>query len=164
MSAIVLLDTSIYLNVLDVPGYNQNREAVLAQFAVMIGTPEGEMDTLLLPLGTVWETGNHIARLPDGARRRAYAEKFRDAVTAAFAGRRPYRPTHFPDRDEFARWLTEFPDYAMRNKSSTIRTEGTSLADLSIIKEWDRARSLNPMSRVRIWSLDADLAGYDQTP
>jgi hypothetical protein len=33
MSDIVLLDTSVYLNVLDIPGFNQKREHILNTFA-----------------------------------------------------------------------------------------------------------------------------------
>jgi hypothetical protein len=53
---------------------------------------------------------------------------------------------------------------AMRNKSAEKMREGVSLADLSIIKEWERNCALHPMSRVRVWSLDSDLAGYDRAP
>ncbi len=151
MSAIVLLDTSVYLNVLDVPGFNQDRSAVLDAFQSAIEAG----DHFLLPLATVWETGNHIARLGDGQTRRQYGQKMLDDVTKAFQGDTPYRATHFPDRDEFLRWLADFPDAVMGCKS---------LADLSIIKEWERNCALNRMSRVRIWSLDADLAAYDRQP
>ena len=82
----------------------------------------------------------------------------------AFQGQTPYRATHFPERNEFETWLSDFPQAAMRNKSATRTTEGTSLADLSIIKEWERNCRLNPMSRVRIWSLDMDLSGHDRRP
>jgi len=51
--------------------------------------------------------------------------------------------------------VIEFPEYASRNKSAEKTTEGTSLADLSIIKEWERTCALFAMSRVLIWSLDA---------
>lgn len=160
MSAIVLLDTSVYLNVLDVPGFNQDKNAVFAEFQAAIQ----QGDYFLLPLAAVWETGNHIAHLNDGQQRRTYAQKLVEDVLKAFDGNTPYRATHFPERDEFARWLTDFPDAAMRNKSPVKTTEGTSLADLSIIKEWERNCTLHPMSRVRIWSLDADLAGRDRHP
>ena len=160
VSDIVLLDTSIYLNVLDVPGFNQNKDAVFAEFQEAIQ----RRDYFLLPLASVWETGNHIAHLSDGYQRRTYAQRLVEDVGQAFVGRAPYRATHFPDRDEFISWLTEFPDFAMRNKSPDKPTEGTSLADLSIIKEWERACALNSMSRVRIWSLDSDLGGRDRRP
>ncbi|WP_315549389.1 hypothetical protein [Lautropia mirabilis] len=160
MSAIVLLDTSVYLNVLDVPGFNQHRQTVLDDFHKSIE----QDDHFLLPLATVWETGNHIAHLPNGQQRRTFAQRLVDDVLRAFQGQTPYRATHFPERDEFEAWLKDFPDKAMCNKSSTKTTEGTSLADLSIIKEWERNCRLNPMSHVRIWSLDMDLSGYDRRP
>ncbi|MBQ0922122.1 hypothetical protein KBW71_27125 [Hydrogenophaga aromaticivorans] len=158
MKAIVLLDTSVYLNVLDVPGFNQDRADILGEFETLIRSG----DRFLLPLAAVWETGNHIADLADGQTRRRYAEALYIDVAKAFNGDVPYRATHFPERAEFLSWLSEFPDMAMRNKSERKQREGVSLADLSIIKEWERTCNLNSMSRVRIWSLDSDLAGYDR--
>lgn len=160
MSAIVLLDTSVYLNVLDVPGCNQDRADVFEQFKVSIASG----DHFLLPLAAVWETGNHIADLGDGQTRRRYAQLLCTDVTKAFKGEVPYRATHFPDREQFLLWLQDFPDMAMRNKSEKKQREGMSLADLSIMKEWEHTCSRHPMSRVRIWSLDSDLSGYDRQP
>lgn len=160
MSAIVLLDTSVYLNVLDVPGLNQHRTEVLEKFEESINAG----DHFLLPLAAVWETGNHIADLGDGRTRRQYAQVLEADVTKAFKGEVPYRATHFPERGEFLRWLGAFPDSVMRSKSEKKQREGVSLADLSIIKEWERNCDLHPMSRVRVWSLDGDLAGYDRQP
>lgn len=158
MSDIVLLDSSVYLNVLDVPGFNQERTSVFERFAQSIENK----DHFLLPLAAVWETGNHIAHLSDGATRRRYALDLVDDVTRAFNGDVPYRATHFPEREEFLNWLSAFPEMAMRNKSKEKLREGVSLADLSIIKEWERNCDLHPMSRVRVWSLDTDLSGYDR--
>jgi hypothetical protein len=160
MSAIVLLDTSVYLNVLDVPGFNQDRVAVFDEFRALIE----QGDHFLLPLAAVWETGNHIAKLADGRNRRRYAQLLIENVQLAVSGAVPYRATHFPDREDFLGWLGEFPAAAMRNKSVDKTNEGVSLADLSIIKEWERTCAVNCMSRVRIWSLDSDLAGYDRRP
>lgn len=158
MSDIVLLDTSVYLNVLDVPGWNQARDTVLAEFGQRVEAG----DYFLLPMASIWETGNHIADLPDGGRRRQYASRLVDDVERALNGSAPYRPTHFPERDEFLGWLRHFPEYAQRNKSQDKTREGVSLADLSLIKEWERTCSLHSMSRVSIWSLDQDLEGYDR--
>ena len=46
-------------------------------------------------------------------------------------------------------------DYAMR---------GPDMSDLSIIKAWEVACAHHPRRRVRIWSLDQDLQGYDREP
>ena len=156
VSEIVLLDTSVYLNVLDIPGRNQDRDEVLTEFQVRV---ENE-DHFLLPLATVWETGNHIAALHDGRQRWRYASKLVSDVKRAVAGEVPYRPTHFPTRDEFVDWLDDFPDFARRNKSATRTREGVSLADMSIVKEWERTCRLHALSTVSIWSLDTDLRGY----
>jgi hypothetical protein len=160
MSAIILIDTSVYLNVLDVSGFNQDRKTVLQDFSTFIQSNSH----FLLPLATIWETGNHIAHLSSGSSRRTFAIKLVTDIGNALNGNSPYRPTHFPDREEFLGWLRDFPEYAKRNKSDDKPNEGTSLADLSIIKEWERTCSKNPMSRVCIWSLDQDLSGYDQNP
>jgi len=157
MGRIVLLDTSIYLNVLDVPGRNQERTPIHDQLSKRVA----DDDHFLLPMATIWETGNHIARLKNGGLRRKYADTLLQQVSAAMDGRAPYRTTHFPDRRQFLVWLQDFPEYAARNKSPTKPNEGISLADLSIIKEWQHTRALHPLSHVLIWSLDSDLAAYD---
>jgi hypothetical protein len=157
MSDIVLLDTSIYLNVLDVPGRNQQRDAVFNVFEAR--AKRG--DHFLLPMATIWETGNHISRLPNGAVRRQFAVKLAENVRAALNGDAPFRTTYFPDSGVFTQWLQAFPDFAQRNKTPEKTAEGVSLSDLSIIKEWEQTRNRHPLSRVLIWSLDSDLAAYD---
>lgn len=160
MSDIVLLDTSVYLNVLDVPGFNQNRDEILDEFEGRVRNS----DYFLLPMAALWETGNHITHLPNGCLRRRFAEKFLTDVTAALNGDAPYRATYFPERQVFLAWLGEFPNYAQRNKSILKTREGISLSDLSIIKEWERSKDSFSMSRVLIWSLDSDLSTYDTGP
>jgi hypothetical protein len=158
MSAIVLLDTVVYLNVLDIMGWNQDRVAVLDQFKSRMENG----DYFLLPMATIWGTGNHIADLHDGGLRRKFAQKFVEDVEKAISGGVPYKATYFPEREIFRNWIKGFPEYAMRNKSTGKTGEGISLADFSIIKEWEQTCATNNMSRVLIWSLDCDLAGYDR--
>ncbi len=160
MSEIVLLDTTIYLNVLDVDGWNQDREEVLDHFERRVTNG----DSFFLPMATIWETGNHIADLSDGGRRRRFAKKLVEDVRSAIQGDTPYQPTHFPQREEFLAWLNEFPDYALRSKSAKKTREGISLANLLVIKEWERTCALHSMSRVLIWSLDSDLSSFDRSP
>ena len=151
MSGIVIVDTSVFLNVLDVPGFNQDREADLARFRELIDAGAN----LLLPIAAIFEAGNHIAQLADGQQRRRYAEAFRDRVREALAGQAPWTPIRLPDDRELADWLHDFPDSAMR---------GAGMGDLSIVKAWERTRTQHPARRVTIWSHDRHLAGYDRTP
>ncbi len=157
MSSVIILDTSVYLNILNVPGFNQHREQILEEFADRVESG----DYFLLPLAAIWETGNHIAHLSTGGERYRFGCELINDVGKAVNGDAPYRPTYFPDREEFLDWIEDFPTSVMRNKSATRTREGTSLADLSIIKEWERTKARHNMSRVLIWSLDADLSGYD---
>ena len=66
MSDIVIVDTSVLLNVLDVPAFNQHRREVFAQFNELLDSGA----SFLLPMAAIFETGDHIADLPDGRRRR----------------------------------------------------------------------------------------------
>ena len=160
MSAICLIDTSIFLNLLQVPGRCQDKKQVFEDFKQYIGNG----CTFILPMATIIETGNHIAQNGDGNLRRQTAQRFCTAVREAFNGEAPYRPSDFPQSSDILQWLDEFPAHAGRNKSATRTGEGTSFGDLSIIKEYERSLALFSMSEVFIWSLDSDLAAYHHQP
>lgn len=149
MSAIVIVDTSILLNILDVPGRNESREEVLAELEALIETG----DHLFIPMSAIVEVGNHIAQLSSGAQRRSTAERFVAEVRKALADEAPWKPINFPSNLEVLGWLDAFPDAAMR---------GLGMGDLSIKKEWETLCSKYRMSRVRVWALDEDLAGLDR--
>jgi hypothetical protein len=151
MGAVVLVDTSVFLNVLDVPAFNQRREQMLRQFRQFIE----ERAHLLLPMASVFEAGNHIAQLNYGRLRREHAERFVRMVREAIGGNAPWRPIQPPILEEIGAWLDQFPDHAMR---------GIGMGDMSIIKEWESASARHPHLRVLIWSLDAGLAAYDRRP
>lgn len=148
---VVIVDTSVLLNLLDVPGRNQDRDAVLGRF--------GELSdagvNLLLPIAAIFEAGNHIAHLSDGRQRRDHAQRFSARVREALNGQAPWTVTPLPSTRELADWLSDFPESAMRK---------VGMGDLSIVKAWESACAKHPQHRVSIWSLDQDLAGYDRAP
>jgi len=150
MREIVIIDTSIFLNILDIPGRNQDRESILDETERLFSK---ETTSILLPLATILESGNHIAHVSDGRMRRQSAHRFAEQVEAAVNGRAPWRPTRAITSVELSRLMTRFPDAAMRE---------IGLGDLSIVHEWETACELHPRYRVRIWSLDRHLAGYDR--
>jgi hypothetical protein len=159
MSSICLIDTSIFLEFLNIPNYNQNREAVMQDFRdyIELGC------TFLLPMATILETGNHIAQNGDGKMRRKSAERFVESVKSSFTGQAPWSPTEFPQTTEILEWIDRFPDLAGKNKAPN-KQEGTSFGDLSIIEEFHKACKQFSMSEVFIWSLDRDLKDYHQQP
>ena len=151
MSAICIIDTSVFCNILNVPRRNQHHQESVDALSEMIRKGY----TLLLPLATIYETGNHIAHNGDGTLRRRAADVFVQQVQAAFSGEAPWTPTPVAATEEFTRWLGEFPDRA---------AAGVGLGDLSIIKTWERQCELHRARRVFIWSYDRDLRGYDRPP
>jgi len=55
MRSIVIVDTSVLLNILDVPGRNQDRDAVLNRLGELIDTG----DHLFIPMAAIVEVGSH---------------------------------------------------------------------------------------------------------
>ena len=149
MSAIVIVDSSVLLNIIDVPGRNQRRAEVLDRLAALI---ESE-DHLFIPMAAIVEVGNHIAHVANGAHRWAAAERFVREVRSALANEAPWKAVNFPSNQEVLKWLSAFPDSAMR---------GVGMGDLSIRQEWESCCLQYSMSRVWVWTLDADLAGLDR--
>ncbi|MGP8289684.1 hypothetical protein ACT3OH_05395 [Vreelandella zhanjiangensis] len=150
MSAICLVDTSVFLEILNVPGKASQHSEIFDQLSELV---EHTRDELFLPMATILETGNHIGQNGDGRQRRHCAEVFTKYVSSALEGRSPFKPISFMEQKELQTWLDEFPDHAGR---------GSGLGDLSIFHDWQRLCIQNPRRRVYIWSLDQHLSGFDQ--
>lgn len=148
---ICIVDTSVFCNILGVPGRCQNKQQILKQLRKKV---EGGW-SLLLPLAAIVETGNHIAHVDDGNKRRNVAKLFVEQVKLALRGDAPWVVTPLPDVETWSAWLDGFPDQAMR---------GISLGDMAIIKTWEQQCDLHKQRRVMIWSLDKALQVYDRRP
>lgn len=151
MSSIVLVDTSILLNVLNVEGRNERRDEVFNELAVRIQ----DGDHLFIPLAAIIETGNHIAHVTNGAARRSAAQRFVKEVQDALNSVAPWKPLQFPDHTALVAWLQAFPNSASRQ---------IGIGDVSIQHEWEQLCTKFPMSRVLIWAVDSDLQGHDRIP
>ncbi|MFG0593803.1 hypothetical protein ACF8OH_04740 [Delftia sp. WSY_9] len=151
MSSIVIVDTSVFLNILNVPGLNDQWDVVIEELQQLVE----DGDHLFIPMAAIVETGNHIAQLANGSHRRSAAERFVSHVRQALNDEAPWKPINFPANHEVLGWLDTFTDAA---------THGMGVGDLSIKKEWEALCSKHGMSRVRVWTLDADLAGLDRVP
>lgn len=151
MGQIVIVDTSVFLNILDVPGRNQDREATLNVFEkhVMAG------DHLYLPVPCIIETGNHISRLSDGEDRYRYAKVFVAQVRTAMNGDAPWQPVPLlhEANDDIEGWLGDFPNEAKRK---------VSLTDVTVKELFTEFCNKFPMSTVRVWALDGHLASLQR--
>lgn len=147
---ILLIDTSVFLNLLKVPGRNQDEEAVFSRFEKEI--KDGTQ--FFLPYGAVIETGRFIAQIPGkgGQRKRKFAELFVARLKDIVVGKAPWKILEFPEKEEFIDWLKDFPDNCQAGKSFT---------DHTIIKDFDKICEAYPRHHVEIWTLDStDLGGY----
>jgi len=149
--SICLVDTSILCEILRVPNRCGNHRDVYAQMERKL-----KKETFLLPVSAIIETGNHIGQNGDGRQRRSTAENFVRFVQQALRGLSPFTPTPlFREPESLLEWLEEFPGWA---------GSGSGLADLTILKEWQRQCSLHPSRRVYIWSTDGHLSSYMREP
>lgn len=133
MSSICLIDTSILLNILDVPNRNKERNEIEQKFRECI-----ELEVIIIPMAVVVETGNHISQNGDGNTRRKIAEKFVETLKNDFEWGTTISCRRWDTPVNIRNWLDEFPTHAQRNKSPTRTGEGTSFGDLSIIKEFEK--------------------------
>lgn len=152
MGDVVLIDTSVFCELLLVPGKHGHLADGEAETTVRMC--HEHRDALLLPWATILETGNHIGQVTDGTLRRKVARRFVEFVGASFEGAAPWSPAAPLARDRLASLLRDFPEWA---------TRGSGLGDLTIWDEYERQCRLNPHRRVWIWSLDKHLASFDRT-
>jgi hypothetical protein len=135
--SICLVDTSILCEIFEVPKLYRDSTAVLAELDAKVRRGE----SLLLPMSSILETGNHVGQVGDGRQRRAAAEKFISLIQQAIRGEAPFTPTPFFETENLLAWLEEFPDWAAR---------GSGFADLTIVKEFEKQCGLNRHRRVYI--------------
>lgn len=83
MRRAVFLDSSILLELLEVPGKSQQPAAIAAELKDRVAAG----DTLLLPTAAIVETGNHIAQL---AYRRRYADGLHKLLNATSRNAAPW--------------------------------------------------------------------------
>lgn len=152
MREIVLIDTSILCELLQVPG--KFSEAGHADVREQIAIGEASGDLFVLPVATVLETGNHIGQIANGALRRRAAESFTRMLEAALDPALPWLHAHAWNDETvgdlaqgFVAWATDF---------------GSGIGDYSIVRDFDALCRRHRHARVRIWSLDRHLASWDR--
>lgn len=153
MRTIRIVDTSVLCELLRVPGKSSKsrHQRAFRELEQALAA----RDSLLLPMATVYETGNHIGQNGKGQERRQAAMRFVDQVSMAIDGESPFSPMWIQQASDVRDWLDEFPECAMR---------GVGLGDLSIVHLFERQRELHRTRRVLIWSYDKHLHGYDSSP
>ena len=149
MSEIVIVDTTVFLNFLNVPGHNDRKNDIDEKFRALLSAKA----RFVLPLAVVFQTGDHIADLPKGDRRWHWPIALRDQVRKALAKEAPWALAPLPNSDRIEEWLGAFPEFSRNGK-------GYGMSLLSIVRIWEVERKIHPGRRVRIWSLNSRLDAY----
>lgn len=158
MRRVVFLDTSILCNVLDVPGKNGERAAVMHRFTSLL--KDGTV--LVIPIAAVIETGNHVAQLPEGSRRD------RSAVLETFLRRSLFAtpPWVVSGASWDAGFLEDLLTGAARRPGMVdLCVRGVGTGDASILLEIERFRARTDLPSglpVELWTLDRALRGQGQ--
>lgn len=152
MRTVQFIDTSVMVELLDVPGFNARHAEILAELdrRIALGI------TFVLPVTTIIETGNHVAQC--SGNRRAAAERFVAALELARTATPPWIV-----RD--VAWSSDFLQSFVAGDSTgadllTHLTNSTlGAGDVAILVE--REQFVSSVSAVvEVWSLDADLSAH----
>lgn len=156
MTEMVFIDTSILLNLLDVPGKNSDGDPVTADFRKW----QAEGAIFVLPVTTIIETGNHIAQLDgQGQLRRQCAERLVDARKATLINKSPWVLTGTAWNEAMVRALVH--GSTTRPRALDLITQGIGTGDIGILAEVNALRGRIPgATPVRIWTLDDGLAAH----
>ncbi len=149
------VDTSVLLNLLDVPFMSADREAVAAEYR-----RRKSAGRLILPLSAVIETGNHIAHVSDGRARRTCAERLVKMLEMIVAGETPFVLHEMG-------WDADFISRLIQGGSTTVSfvdhlTNGLiGCGDLSILVERDRYLArVAKGTTAAVWTLDTGLRAH----
>lgn len=148
------LDTSVFVEILDVPYRNDHRADILA-----------EMDTrskagvrFVLPTATIVETGNHVFQIAGGSARRRCAQTFMGLLRKTALGEAPWVLHERTWDGAFLASLCDGVSTGMDLVEHAVRQQlGTG--DLSIVVERDLYAS-RAQAQVRIWTLEATMGTW----
>lgn len=148
-----LIDTSVFVEILNVPGKSQQHEVVAAEFV----SRHEKGHRFVLPVTTIIETGNHIAHCPPN--RRNAAERFVLALEQAQSDSPPWivRDVKW-DRVLLSRLLE-----GNSTGSDLLNLLGDGrmgTGDVALLVERDEFRNASSFTDVRVWTLEAALGSY----
>lgn len=152
MREVYFMDTSILVNILQIPGMSQCQERVMEDLKDYIS----RRAVLILPLATIIETGNHIAHISNGDIRLKCAKKMATFLQKTVAGEAPW--TYNKNElgaEELLHIASAFPEAALQL--------GMGTGDLAILEAYRKyKREYGRFIQVSIWSLDKHLKAYEE--
>jgi hypothetical protein len=143
------IDTSVMLNLLEVPNMCGDVEVVRKQWRECLD----EGDFLIMPVATMIETGNHIAHIANGNVRRTIAGKFSNFLRKTAEDEAPWKLYGVKNMKDELLYLSEhFEDFATRK---------VGIGDMSIVYAYEHyIEEVPAIGNIMIWSTDAHLQEY----
>lgn len=155
MPRVEFVDTSVLVNLPDIPFMNDRR-------AELLGEQQRKQAAglqLILPVTSVIETGNHIAQLAEGAQRRSCAERFAGLLRLVADRKAPWVLHEVAWDRAFLRELAD--GGSTRTTLIEHASSKVGCGDLSILVERDRYRAgVASGVSAGIWTLDEALAAW----
>ena len=111
-------------------------------------------ETLILPLATITESGNHISHIADGNIRREKAVKFQEFLRKTAKEEAPWELYGVGfTKEDLLIIADQFPDCAQKMEMG--------IGDMSIIRFYEKYKNEVPaVGRIMIWSKDKHLSCY----
>lgn len=152
------LDTSVFVEILNVPHMNDHRADVLAEMDARLKARV----RFVLPTATVVETGNHVFQIKDGTARRTCAMTFMSLLRKTALGEAPWV---LHERTWDGAFLSALCDGGITGMDLTEHAVRQQLGtgDLSIVAERDLYAS-RTQAEVRIWTLEATMGTWAELP
>jgi len=154
MKRVELVDSSILINVIDIPFEANHREEVIRR----LDEKSRDGVDLILPIAAIVETSQHVQRVTDGNLRRRCAITLRDRVMDTIAGTLPWTFSPVAWDDDFVSGFfaqaAPVPTFV-----DAMTTRSLEAGDLLIVAEWRLVRSSLPKEThsVHVWTLDQQL-------
>lgn len=149
MRQVYIVDTSILCCLLRIPNFCDDKYMEIEEELIKIIT---RSETLILPIASIIETGNHIAHISNGNRRREIAWRFAQYLRDTADNVAPWSLINLDwTPDDLRKFAEIFPDQAMRR---------IGFGDMSIIDAYEDYKERTPGVSVSIWSTDEHLTAY----
>lgn len=157
MRELQLLDTSVVVELLQIPGECARYDSTAAEFEERSMPPI----ELQMPVATIVEVGAHVGRIADGYERRACAERFVRMVQSTVERAAPWSFTPLDWDIAFLGELSNPTDDRAPEIVDSLTRQFLEMGDLLIVSEFRRLRqNLDPRAvDVDVWTYDSSLRG-----
>lgn len=155
MRQLQLLDTSILVELLQVPGECARHHATVAEFEARSVPPT----ELQMPVASIVEAGAHVGRVANGHERRACAGRFAKMVRSTVDREAPWSFTPLDWDVAFLSELTAPTDDRAPKIVESLSRQFLEMGDLLIVSEFRRVKA-NLDARVvdvDVWTYDGNL-------